>query len=354
MNIYDTFFMLAAVTEQPRMPTFFRNRYFPTNVNLDILGTARVFVDFREGNRKLAPFVVPRIRGVSIMREGFETHELEPPNISLSRTLTVDNLKARGFGESLLSNMTPADRERALLLEDLRELSNRISAREEWMSAETILNNGCVMKHITDREDVAFEEIEARFYSGDDNPTLFTPQRPWREGSSSWRYDIREMARTLRKRGLPATDLVITRDVEDFIMRDEWLLKLLDIQRVEIGQINPRELPDGTTYIGRLNFSGVNLNILVHDWAYEDENGNDVYFLPEGTVIVTAPRCGRTLYGGVTQMEDDNNFHTHAGSRVPKFDADKKHNAKEITLTSKPLMAPRRKDPWMVAKNVFN
>ena len=353
MDIYDTYFMMAAIEEQPLFPTFFKDRYFPTNKSLDIFGTSRVFVDFREGNNRLAPFVMPRIGGVSILREGFETFELEPPNIALKRPLTVDHLMSRGFGESLLSKKTPADREAMLLIEDMVELSNRISRREEWMAVETILNNGCVMKHITDREDVAFEEIEARFYKGADNPALYTPAEPWVLGSDSWRKDVRAMAKMLRKRGLPARDLIVSQDIEDFIMRDEWLLKLLDNRNVDIGSIAPRELPDGTTYVATINFSGIRLNLLVHDWTYENETGEEVNLLPEGTVIVTAPDCGHTIYGGVTQMQPDKKFHTIAGARVPKSIVDEDHDTKEVRLTSKPLLAPKRRNPWTVAKDVF-
>ena len=42
-----------------------------------------------------------------------------------------------------------------------------ISRREEAMAAETLLTNGCVMKHITDDPSKP-EEKEIRFYDGDE------------------------------------------------------------------------------------------------------------------------------------------------------------------------------------------
>jgi hypothetical protein len=354
MNIYDTYFMLAAVEELPPMRTFFHSRYFATNANLDIFGTSRVYVDFMGGSKKMAPFVMPRIGGISILRDGFKTFELEPPNISLKRALTIDQLKERGFGEALNSMMTPADREQQTLINDLRELDDRITRREEWMAVQTILNNGCIMKHITDREDVAFEETEARYYDGADNPAVYTPAAPWAKDDESWRKDVRAMAKALTSRGLPATDLIMSADVGDFVEEDEWFKARLDNRRMDYGSLAPAELPDGATFLGRLNFGGNILNLIISGEDYEGDDGGSVPYLPPGSVIVTAPDCGRTIYGGVTQMEDDETFHTVAGSRVPKYDADKKHDTKEVRLTSKPLMAPRRMNPWMVAKNVFN
>jgi len=354
MDIYTTMYMLAAISARPPMHTFFRDRYFPTNTELDIFGTSRVFVDYKEGKKKLAPFVVPRIGGVSILRSGFETFELEPANISLKRPLTIDHLEQRGFGESLLSTRTPADREAFYLMDDMRELSDRISRREEWMAVQTMLNNGCIMKHITDREDVAFEDVEVRYYTGGDNPAIYTPSKPWTEGDDSWRQDIKMMVKALSASGLPAADLTVAPDVGEFIERDEWVMKVLDNKNMEYGSLKPEELTNGTTFLGRLNFGGKMLNIIISEETYEDDKGKDTPYLPDGSVIVTAPGCGHTLYGGVTQMEDDKKYHTHAAKRVPKLTVDTTHETKETKLTSKPLMAPKSKDPYRVAKKVFD
>ena len=61
MNIYDTLYMLAAIEELTPEPTFFKRRYFPTDLAMDVFGTSKVLADYKEGNRKAAPFVVPRI-----------------------------------------------------------------------------------------------------------------------------------------------------------------------------------------------------------------------------------------------------------------------------------------------------
>ena len=353
MDLYNTYLMLAAVEEIPLSHSFFRDRYFPTSASLDIFGSARVLVDYREGNTKLAPFVVPRIGGVSILRSGFATFELEPPNISIKRMLTVDHLMTRGFGESLMSKNTPAERETTLLIDDMKELDERITRREEWMAVQTILGNGCVMEHITDRDDVKFENVEARYYTGTDNTSQYTPAAKWAKGSDAWRKDVTAMAKALTSRGLPATDLVVSPDVGDLIETDEWFKERLDIRRMEYGHLAPSELANGATFLGRLNFSGVWLDIIISEETYEKDDGTTVPYLPGGSAIVTAPDCGRTIYGGVTQMEKDERFYTYAGKRVPKYDADTNKDTKEIRLTAKPLMAPKRKSPWLVAKDVI-
>ena len=362
MDIYSTYYMLAAVNEMQPKHTFFKERYFPTNEALDVFGTSKVLADYKESRNKRAPFVLPRIGSVSIGREGFSTYDLEPANISVSMPLTEDQLKSRGFGEALMSQATPADRAKMLLMSDLAELDGRISETEEWLSVQTMLNNGCVMNHQTEKEGV-FEPITAKFYDGEDNPALYTPSTPWThtvvnsDGTmtiGSWYYDICNMVKMLVRRGLPATDLLAASDVGEFLLEDLWIMKVMDNRRMEMGRIAPEELTEYITQLGIFNFMGRNLNILISDGTFEDIDGTSKPYMEEGSVIVTAPNCGKGLYGAVTQLEADGNFYTHAGIRVPQHIFTMRPPVKETQLTSRPLFVPKRLAPWSVAKKVFD
>ena len=55
MDIYSTYYMLAAVNELPPEPTFFKRRYFPTNVAMDIFGTSKVLADYKDSKQRRAP-----------------------------------------------------------------------------------------------------------------------------------------------------------------------------------------------------------------------------------------------------------------------------------------------------------
>ena len=59
-NFYDTHTLLMAVQQLAPAATFLRDRYFPTNDASDIFSTEDVLVEYRDGVRKLAPFVAPR------------------------------------------------------------------------------------------------------------------------------------------------------------------------------------------------------------------------------------------------------------------------------------------------------
>lgn len=361
INIRDTLYMLAAVEELPIQQTFIRDRYFPTNKNLDIFGSAKVLADYKEGGRKMADFVLPRVGAISVARGGFSTYELEPGNISVSIPLTEDQLRSRGFGESLMSGLTPAERSRTMLMGDLAELSDRISRREELTAAQTILNNGCIMRHETGVKDV-YEDVPVKFYDGDSNPAEFKPTAPWEHSKmvngewklGNWILDVVAMVRFLISRGRSATDLVVSQDVGVFIMEDPWVIAMLDNRRAEMGRIDPRVLTENVAYLGTFNFLGHNLNIIIDYETYEDKDDKDTPYLEDETVFVTAPGCGRGLYGGVTQLEADGEYHTHAGRRVPLYVFTMKPPCKENQLTAKPLFVPNRINPWCVAKKVLS
>ena len=297
MNIYDTLYMLAAIEELTPEPTFFKRRYFPTDEAMDVFGTSKVLADYKEGNRKAAPFVVPRIGPLPVGRSGFSTYELEPGNISISKPLTIDQLSKRGFGESIMSTATPEERARRLLMGDLSDLSARVSRTEERLACDTMLDNGCVMRHQTDDPEV-YEDVPVQFYDGENNPALFTPSAGWEHGKDehtpgNWYWDVIQMIRMLTRRGKPATDLVVANDVGNFLMEDPWIQYMMDNRRAEYGAINPQELTEYVISLGRFNFGGRKLEIFVNDGTFEDMAGKDTPFLEDGSAVVTAPKIGR-------------------------------------------------------------
>ena len=92
-NFYDTHTLLMAVQQLTPAATFLRDRYFPTNDASDIFATDDVLVEFRDGSKKLAPFVAPRKGGVTVLRAGYNMERYTPPFVAPRRVLTLDELK---------------------------------------------------------------------------------------------------------------------------------------------------------------------------------------------------------------------------------------------------------------------
>lgn len=353
IDIYQTWWMLNAVREKQPEYTFLLDRYFQTGAE-DIFATKEVLVDYMDAEgHKIAPFVSERYGAVPYKRGGYRTYKLEPGHVSVSRPLTLDDLTSRQFGEAVFSARTPEERARLLLAGDLDALDRLISRREEWMAAMTMRDNAVDMSYLLD--DVSKKKIPLRaaYYDEDqgDNPAELTPAVKWDNGGS-WMDDVSAAAQDLADEGRPVSDLVVGSDVAQFILKDEKTHKLLDNRRIEIGTVDPRWQGNGVAYLGRLNFSGFDLDIFSYRGVYEDpDTGKIARHIDPDMAIVTAPGCGVLKYGAVTQMDHGDTMpRTYPERRVPKLNVDTAHNTRELILTSKPLTSPRYKNPWRTLK----
>lgn len=352
-NIYDTHTLLMSVQGLEPLHTFLLDRYFPTNEASDVFATTDVLVEYRKGTKMAAPFVAPRKGGVTIMREGYTMKRFTPSYIAPQRTLTIDDLTRRGFGEALYTSLTPAQRQGALILRDLDELRAMNMRRKEAMAAQVIFTNGCVMDEYAD-DLHSFQEREVRYYDGEENPAVYKPAKDWDTTAESGKQilaDLYNMAFMLTSRGLSATEVLVAPDVADVLLANEWILSLLDNRRVELGGIDPQTLPSGVTKIARLNCKGRILDILCYEDTYAEVDGTVTPFIPAGHIAVCAPNAGRTVYGAITQIEQaDGEFHTYAAVNVPKYISDAEHNVRKVTLSSAPLCIPNNENPFITAQ----
>ena len=348
-NFFETHNLLMAVEQLTPPTTFLRDRYFPTNDATDVFATNDVLVEYKDGSKRVAPFVAPRKGGVTILRSGYEVQRFEPPFIAPRRMLTIDDLNKRGFGEALLSQLTPEVRQRTLILKDAQELSEMITRREEVMAAEVMQTNACVMKHIAD-DKTEGDEKHIQFYTGS-NEAVYTPSAKWSKDYTGIGADLAAMARLLTKRGLGASELVVGADAADAILANTEIQNLLDINNYNVGRIDPATLPNGATHIATLNIKGRLIDVICYDEEYTDLEGNVKSYIDPKTVILTAPAAGRTLYGAVSQVEQaDGLFHTYTGKRVPKYLSNAEGNTRSLTLSACPLLIPNNKNPFIVAK----
>ncbi|MEE0433906.1 MAG: major capsid protein [Peptococcaceae bacterium] len=349
-NFYDTTLLLDAVERIPKVSTFLRDRYFPTGDG-DIFSTHSVLVEYRDGTKVVAPFVAERKGGVTMLRDGYEVKQYEPPRIAPRRALTLDDLKKRGFGEAILPTLTDAQRQFAITTKDMQELDEMITRREELMCAEVMQENKLTMKHIADDVTIG-DEMVMQFYNGSSNPATYTPASNWSADSVTILKDIAAMIRMLTERGLGATDLIVGTDVADVLINNKTIQTLLDNRRYELGEVRPVTLPQGVARIMTLNINGRMVDIFCYEEEYTDYATKETKpFIDPKNVILTAPGAGRIAYGAVTQLEySDGEFHTYTGKRIPKFIPNAEGNTRTITLTSRPLVMPKAQNPFIVSK----
>ena len=350
IDIYRTKTMLAAVRQMTPVTSFLRDRYFPAGAG-DLFPTEEVLVEYKDasGNR-LAPVVMPRKGSISVERDSYYTRKMAPPLVAPSRPLTIDDLNRKGFGEDLFSDRTPAERQADILIQDLQDFDELHTNREEYIAAKCMFENGYVLRQYADKYgEGEYTEYEMKFYDEGSNPAVYVPGVKWNESASDKLAALYQMISMLTSVGNAASEVLLGADAADALLGDEKLQKLLDLNNYRIGAIEPLQLPQGAARLGRLIVRGRMIDLLTYDGTYVDEQDGKVKpYVPAKQICVTAPGVGRGLYGAVSQIEQsDNQWHSYMGRRVPRYWTEK--NARELTVSSRPLFIPRTKNPFISA-----
>lgn len=350
-NLYKTLTMLKAVTQLPKVHTFLRDTFFSA---VETFPTEQVIVDYTKGKRKMAPFVAPRTGGVTMAREAYRTEKYTAPRVAPQKSLTVEDLTNRLAGESVVSAKTPAQRSRELLAKDLIELNEMITRREEWMSAQTLVNGKVIMKGYAG-EGAEFVEQELNFgftqhvnLTGTDKWTNHTKNATGEYVSNPYE-DIKEWRKKATKESGVAPDtLLLGEDAEKAFMNHPVIKEMFDKKSMHFGNIEPSIKSDAVTFIGKL--PGLGVEIYTYDDWYLDEDGQEYAYIPSDIVILAKKNFAGFAYGAITQMEQGSqDFTTYEGGRVPKIWADHQNEQKMVRLSARPVPKPGNVDSWVVA-----
>lgn len=343
LNYTDTAVLLAAYKEQKAPNTFLQNRYFPDGT---VFTTSQVLVEYKDGNQKLAPFVSPEVGGKAVRRDGYKATAYEPAFIAPKRALTIDNLTKKGFGEALYGELTPEERAVKITADDLTEMDEMIVRRQEQMCAQVLQENALTMKHYGDDNTVVDTKVIE--YFEETNQAVYTPNVNWNEANADVIGDVAAIALELAKRGLPAVDVILGTEAADAFLNNEKVQKLLDNRNINIGVIDPTEGFPEAVFLGQINCKGYKLNFIQYAATYEAEDGSIKPYIDPKVAIVTAPACGVTNYGAITQINfGEANFTTHAEKRVPLYAI--KDQVREVALRSAPLVQPKHKNAFIKA-----
>lgn len=353
LDFFSTYVLNAIVDETLPRATFFRDRYFGSGAG-DIINADKVLVEYRKAGRVMAPFVSQRIGDIPLDRRGYTIHEYEPARIAMSRLLTLDELHKRGFGEAIYANSTEAERAVRLIQDDIADIEAAMVAREEWMAAQTMINNACTMQTYVDAQTKG-EKLFINFFDGPASEHTYTVSKKWTDKDADYRSDVKNMCRMLSSRMLPAQDLLLGTNVADFILSDARTAELLDRNSgIIVGTIREQLTQyDGVTFMGQLNFGGYMLNLFTVDERFTDEDGKEKPIFDPNAVMVTAPNCGAFKYGRVTQFDYGATMPTtYAAKRVPKLIVDSENDVRKIRLTTRPIAVPKNYCPYIYAKEV--
>ena len=275
------------------------------------------------------------------------TKSFEPAMIQPKRALSIDDLKKKGFGEAYYNQLKPHEREVAITIDDLKEMRTMIDLRKEEMASQVLHTNALTMKYYTDNNQLT--ETKNIDYYIDNNTALYTPTYKWNETGADILGDLAAMAEDLRINGLPATEVLVGRNVARSFLKNKEILDLLNNRRVEIGKWEPHFIYPEATLLTSLNCYGNDLDIISYLGSYENEAGINVDYIDPDTIIVIAPGCGVTNYGMITQIDyGQSTFTDYVEKEVPLYEV--KDQTRSVILKTAPLLQPKNLSPFRVAK----
>jgi len=340
LDIYSTMMLLQAVDKIMPVNTFFRDTFFPGE---DTFPEETVLVDFRKGRRKMAPFIAPRSKGLTIEREGYRTDKYTPPKMAPQRPITVDDIMIRGMGESVFSQRTPADRQVELLGKDLAEFTAMCDRREEWMSAQLICGGNITMYGYADRENTNIEVSTMNF--GFTNTAALTGTSIWGLSTASIYNNIDNWrSSTLQGSGQPPTMCILGDNAYYAWLNDADIYKKMNMFHGQIIVSQPEVKFPNLIYVATI--PGLGLEVYRYtDWYIDEATQTELPFVPLNGVILGRPNMGGFRYGAVTQIENGQ-FVTVQGKRVPKSWADEDADTRMLRLSSRPIVVPEDVADW--------
>lgn len=342
ISVLTTYELYQAIGQSKPPASFFRDTFFPKPKTFL---TEEILVDFKKGKRQMAPFVAPRQGGITMRREGFETKKITTPRIAPQRAMTIDDLSNRGFGEGLHSTKTPAQRQSELEVNDVRELDESISLREEWMAVQLLFEGKVdVAGKVSDSDDRVIEqEIDFKFT----NKVVLSGTSAWDKEDANIAKDISDWRRkVIKSSGVAPDTLILGENAANAFLDDKKIMDQMNKLNYNIGAIEPRIIDDAITLIGRIN----GVEVYSYDEWYIDDEGVEQPFVPKNAALLAKAGAGSIAYGAISQMNDEGNVETFEGRAVPKKWTNIENDVKMLRISSRPLPIPDDVDGWVVAQ----
>lgn len=345
MNLYKTKTLLAAMQAKPKINTFLKDTFFPKPLTFV---TEEVLIDIKKGKRKMAPFVAPRVGGVTMNREGFKTEKYTAPRVAPQRAMTLDDITTRGIGENVFSTRTPEQRQNELLASDIEDLDDSITAREEWLAAQVLFEGKAVLSGYIDHANK--NKIEQELDYGFTNIITVAPTDLWSGVDVDIYGSIEEYRlRVLQATGVSPDTLILGRDAYKAFRLNKTIQAQMNNLNMYVGEFKPKLQSDAITYVGKL--AGLGIEIYTYDDWYLDDDGTTKPYVPANKILLAKAGAGSFAYGAITQMENGK-FVTYEGERIPKNWADNDNDMLMLRLSARPVPVPDDVDGWLVAEVV--
>lgn len=333
ISIFDTRTMLQVVENTVKPKTFLKDMFFGNTRTVD---TENIDVDIIKGKRRVSPFVSPIKEGQVVERLGYTTNSYKAPLTKPKMVTNAETLMKRSAGEALYSGKSPDERAAEQLARDLVELDDIITRLEEVMCAKALFEGKVRVKG-----DGVDELIDFHLT----NKEALADGAKWSQTGATPLEDLKRMkSNILNSSAINPNVAIFGKKALELFLSNPKVLELLDLRLVETGQIDPMDLPNGATYIGRLKMPAVNI-YTYEDWYIDEETGEEKALVPENMVWMGSTNARFDfVYGAYIDLK----MGTMDLPRIPKSWTIEDPSSRYVQMISRPLPIPHQIDSMYI------
>lgn len=347
---YNTQILTSVVQgKEFKTPAYLRDRFFS-----NVLVSSAKYIKFDklpDGDRGLAPFVNRRVGGKRIELQGYKSEAYEPPVVGNHFTVTPEDAFMRAPGRTEYDLAGPKAYLDQQISAGLRRIENMISRREEWMCAQALL---------TGEIPIQGEGVSDVIKYWSQLPTEEQPKTTlgtlWTDPGVDANAIIDDLCTVVDavvvRSGLMPREILCGKNVYKALRQKLATSDMLDIKRVEMGEIRPQQLPSNVRRLGYLAEPG--LDILSYVDRYDTGEGV-APMIPDDLCLLVSPEVHTIMaYGAIANGWTQNGApNIVSGTR---FSFERQHDSLEqgraIYLQASPLPIIQSIDGFHVIKAV--
>ena len=341
-SVKDTYELIAIQERIKPAASFLLDTVFPIKMPTSTSGY--VFVESRKQGRRLAPFVTEGAHGVNVEREGSQLSMYKCPLVAPRRTIGINEIEQRVFGEQpVYSSLTPQDRAARLMADDLKDLGRMVTNRKSAMAAELLQTGKITVSGLGDDGRTPAQAVIDYKWTG-------AQTKNWTTTNATLFKDLKEASETIQENaGLVPTLLICGKNIENYMAKNsefkQWLFSA-NANALLMINYQPRYTSPQIRTLGFI--AGLNVEMVVYSETYV-EGGQVKSFIDPDTCVLCIPGRGKQLSGAVTLLEGKT-WQTYSAEAVPHYSGNDAAQVSSLTLYSRPLIVPETVDDWVTIK----
>lgn len=331
-DILETHELIKTISLFPPLSSYWLDLCFP---NVHLSNTEFIDFDIVDKGRRLAPFVAPTVQGQPMVSRGYSTRKFKPAYIKPKDPVDPARLFKRRAGELFGgSQSTPQQREAAIIGDILNDHREGIERRWEWMAAKAIGDGAVTI------EGENYPLVQLSFGRDSGLTKTLSGTAKWTDALGvpldnidAWNLEM------LTKSGYPISRITFGPAAWAAFANNVQVKAMLETRRGSANFIETGPVVPGFAQ-SRGTLGSANIELVVYNDSYEDNQGNLVPMMSTNDVILTNGQGvdGVRAFGAIM----DKKANWEAVPIFPKMWEQEDPSGLFLMTQSAPLMIPSR------------